>query len=94
VPQAKRNIVRAVEAVARRLGNTQAVCRKCYVHPAVFDAYLDGTLVDRVRVLDQPVRSLRSLDPEEAEVLAIMHVRPRKHASRGNADKPARHQKR
>jgi DNA topoisomerase I len=40
--QAKKNIVRAVEAVAKRLGNTEAVCRKCYIHPAVFDAYLDG----------------------------------------------------
>ena len=42
--QAKRNIVQAVETVARRLGNTQAVCRKCYIHPGVFDAYLDGSL--------------------------------------------------
>ncbi len=39
---AKKNVVRAVEAVARRLGNTPAVCRKCYVHPAVIDAYLAG----------------------------------------------------
>ena len=38
----KRTSSRAVEAVAKRLGNTPAVCRKCYVHPAVFDAYLDG----------------------------------------------------
>jgi DNA topoisomerase-1 len=30
--------------VARRLGNTVAVCRKCYVHPAVIDAYLAGRL--------------------------------------------------
>ena len=36
--EAKRNIVEAVEAVAKRLGNTKAVCRKCYIHPAVFDA--------------------------------------------------------
>ncbi len=40
--QAKRNIVKAVEAVARRLGNTRAVCRKSYIHPAIFDAYLEG----------------------------------------------------
>jgi DNA topoisomerase-1 len=37
--EAKRNIVRAVEAVAERLGNTKAVCRKSYIHPAVFEAY-------------------------------------------------------
>jgi DNA topoisomerase-1 len=43
--QAKRNIVKAVEAVARRLGNTKAVCRKSYIHPAIFDAYLDGARI-------------------------------------------------
>ena len=40
---AKRNIVRAVECVAERLGNTKAVCRASYIHPAVFDAHLAGT---------------------------------------------------
>jgi DNA topoisomerase I len=39
---AKRNVVRAVEAVSRLLGNTPAICRKCYIHPAVFDGYLGG----------------------------------------------------
>jgi DNA topoisomerase-1 len=35
---------RAIERVARQLGNTKAVCRKCYIHPAVIDAYADGSL--------------------------------------------------
>jgi DNA topoisomerase-1 len=43
--QARRNIVRAVEAVAKRLGNTRAVCRKSYIHPAIFEAYLDGATI-------------------------------------------------
>ena len=34
----------ASSRVAQRLGNTKAVCRKCYVHPAVIDAYMDGSL--------------------------------------------------
>ncbi len=42
--QAKRNVVKAIELVARKLGNTKAVCRKCYIHPAVLNAYLDGSL--------------------------------------------------
>lgn len=46
---ANRNILRAVEAVAGKLGNTRTVCRKCYVHPAVIDSYLDGTLVEQLR---------------------------------------------
>jgi DNA topoisomerase-1 len=40
--QAKRNIVRAIDAVAERLGNTRSVCRKYYVHPALVHAYLQG----------------------------------------------------
>ena len=37
--EADRNIVRALDAVAERLGNTRTVCRKYYVHPALLDAY-------------------------------------------------------
>jgi DNA topoisomerase-1 len=42
--QAKKNIAAAVEKVAEKLGNTVAVSRKCYIHPAVFDTYMTGTL--------------------------------------------------
>jgi DNA topoisomerase-1 len=41
---AKRNTAKAVEAVAGLLGNTPAICRKSYIHPALLDAYADGTL--------------------------------------------------
>ena len=44
--QAKKNLVRAIEHVAERLGNTPAVCRKCYIHPVILDSYLDGTTVE------------------------------------------------
>jgi DNA topoisomerase-1 len=40
--QAKANIITAVDEVARRLGNTRAVCRKYYVHPVIIEAYLQG----------------------------------------------------
>ena len=40
--EADRNIVRAIDAVSARLGNTRAVCRKYYVHPALVHAYLLG----------------------------------------------------
>jgi DNA topoisomerase I len=43
---ARRRLVAAIESVAKRLGNTKAVCRKCYIHPAVVDAYLDGRTID------------------------------------------------
>jgi len=45
--QAKTNIASAVKEVAERLGNTVAVCRKSYIHPAVFEAYERGTLSSR-----------------------------------------------
>jgi DNA topoisomerase-1 len=43
--EADRNILRAIDAVAERLGNTRAVCRKYYVHPALLNAYLMGEIV-------------------------------------------------
>ena len=42
---AKQNILRAIEAVAKMLGNTPTICRKCYIHPAIFEGYLDGSLL-------------------------------------------------
>jgi DNA topoisomerase I len=74
---AKRNVVRAIEHVAGRLGNTKAVCRKCYIHPAVIDAYLEKSLIETVR--EETERELReelkSLRPEEAAVLALLRKR-------------------
>ena len=72
--QAKRNVLRAVEAVAKRLGNTTAVCRKCYVHPEVVHAYLDGTLAAILnKKAGRELRSnLRYLSPVEAAVLALL----------------------
>ena len=75
--QAKKNIVRAIESVAEKLGNTPTICRKCYVHPAVIDAYLDGTVMDalRERATRELVDDLHNLSPEEAAVLALLQQR-------------------
>lgn len=75
--QAKKNIVQAIENVAERLGNTPAVCRKCYVHPDVIDSYLDGTLVRTLkrRAEEQLSSTLHSLSPEEAAVLGLLQQR-------------------
>ncbi len=43
--QAKANVKAAICAVAELLGNTPAICRKCYVHPAIIEAYLSGTQI-------------------------------------------------
>jgi len=44
--EGKRNIVQAIAAVAGALGNTRAVCRKCYIHPEILESYLEGELGD------------------------------------------------
>jgi len=94
--QAKKNIVRAIESVAERLGNTPTICRKCYVHPAVIDAYLEGTVLDALRTetTRQLVDDLHSLSPEEAAVLTLLQQRLQKAAeqaaSRPAAVKPVR----
>jgi len=75
--QAKKNVVRAIEAVSEKLGNTPSVCRKCYVHPAVLDAYLDGTMLEglRARAEEKLVEDLHDLQPEEAAVLTMLQAR-------------------
>src|SRR3954452_6977431 len=40
--EAKRNVMEAIACVSQRPGNTKAVCRKAYIHPAIFAAYMDG----------------------------------------------------
>ena len=47
--EAKQNLVEVVKTVAVKLGNTAAVCRKCYLHPAVIDGYLSGHIIDACR---------------------------------------------
>ena len=66
----KSRIVEAVKVVSRHLGNTPAVCRSCYIHPAVLEAYVDGTLHTR---LGRP-RRVAGLSTEEAAVLALLET--------------------
>ena len=84
---ARRNITRAIEKVAGRLGNTPAICRKCYVHPEVFNAYLDGDLIEtlRAQVEEDLEAHLHGLSPEEAAVLAFLQKRLAREAERSDA---------
>jgi DNA topoisomerase I len=72
--KAKSNVVRAVEAVSKMLGNTPAICRKCYIHPAVFDGYLDGSLLQALKKrADAKLANPRSgLKAEEAAVMGFL----------------------
>jgi len=71
---AKRNMVRAIERVAERMGNTPSICRKCYVHPALLESYMEGTLLENLSPGDeqQPHATLHGLRPEEQAVMAFL----------------------
>lgn len=89
--QAKRNIRAAMEKVAARLGNTPTICRKCYVHPEVLNAYLDGALLRELKPIDgrEQARREKGIMPQEPAVLALLRRRLAK-----DADVPAPAEKR
>jgi DNA topoisomerase-1 len=74
---AKKNVRIAIERVASRLGNTPTICRKCYVHPEVLEAYAEGgLLLDIKEQVETELReNLASLRPEEAAVLGLLEAR-------------------
>ena len=60
----KKRVVEAIKEVASRLGNRPATCRKYYVHPAILDAYSDGSLFD----------SLKKFEGDRRQEAVVMHV--------------------
>lgn len=71
---AAQNVVDAVKVVAEKLGNTPAVSRKSYIHPAVIEAYFDGAMLDSMqqKVEEELSDNLAGLKPEEAAVLGLL----------------------
>ena len=78
--QAKKNVLEAIEAVAGMLGNTRAVCRKSYIHPAIIDAYMDGSMIDCLRRRGNVRKMISKLRPDEVAVLTILQQRVKKAA--------------
>lgn len=72
---AKRNIREAIERVSSRLGNTPTICRKCYVHPQVIDAYLADELKLELREEIEDDLQRSGLRPEERQVLEFLKKR-------------------
>jgi DNA topoisomerase I len=85
--QANRNVLRAIEAVAGILGNTRSVCRKCYVHPAILEAYVDGSLAHALSAKRRRAVTAGpyGLNETEAAVLALLQTRRRRDAHRKSA---------
>ncbi len=75
--QAKKNVVAAIESVAKKLGNTRTVCRKCYVHPVVLETYMQGSLRESLgqQLKENLTRRISSLKPEESAVMALLRAR-------------------
>jgi DNA topoisomerase-1 len=69
----RKAITSAVQIVAARLGNTVAVCRKCYIHPAIFECFLGGTLAGELNCLCQSrTAALPSREAEAALLKFLM----------------------
>ena len=80
VAQAKKNVLQAIEAVAGMLGNTRAVCRKSYIHPAIIDSYMDGSMPGARRRRGNVRKIVSKLRPDEVAVLSILQQRLKKAA--------------
>ncbi|MDB5897648.1 MAG: topB [Ramlibacter sp.] len=73
----KKNLRAAIERVSSRLGNTPTICRKCYIHPEVLNAYVEGNMLLQIekQVESELADKLQELKPEEAAVLAMLETR-------------------
>jgi DNA topoisomerase-1 len=81
--QAEANIKDAISAVAKILGNTPAICRKCYVHPAVLETYLDGNSIEGLKQKTEEALEKEDVDlrADEAAILKFLQARLAKKAS-------------
>jgi DNA topoisomerase-1 len=67
-----RQLVEVVKTVARQLGNTPAICRKCYIHPALIQSFQRGELHDRLAELAEHPSVIRGLGADERLTLAFL----------------------
>ena len=72
--EAKKNVVMACKLVSAELGNTPAVCRSAYIHPAVLDRYLKGKTIEPLMRKDERPDEGDGPDyyPEEAALMRFL----------------------
>jgi DNA topoisomerase-1 len=75
--EARATIKNAVTAVSKLLGNTPAICRKCYVHPAVFETYLSGESIEGLKQKTAEALDTESIDLEAGEKAILKFLRNR-----------------
>ena len=75
--QARKQLVQAIRSVAEQLGNTLAVCRKCYIHPDIIQSYMDGSLLRSLEGIRSKPRTAGSwkFSATEAAVLDLLQER-------------------
>jgi DNA topoisomerase-1 len=88
----KRAVVRAVEKVAKHLGNTPTICRRCYIHPAVLESYLDGTMLEALadNTSKYLAENINGLSAEEAAVAAFLRLRLNELAEKNQKTSPGK----
>jgi len=69
--QAKANIKNAIGAVSKMLRNTPAICRKCYIHPAVLETYLSGNAIEGMKQRTKDALEDESIDLREGEAAIL-----------------------
>ena len=80
---AKKNLAAAVKRVAERLGNTPTVCRACYIHPKVLEAYERGRSIEEFRTRRARSRIQRQQPDYSVEELALLKLLRARQGERG-----------
>ena len=75
--QAKSNITTAIKTVAAILGNTPAICRKCYVHPEIFENYLDQKSIDGLKQMTEEALEKDDVDLRSSEKAVLKFLESR-----------------
>jgi len=86
----KSTVTRVVETVAAQLGNTPAVCRRCYIHPMVIDGFLAGRLGDQLGPAIRRLARNRAAAARSDSVLDAALLTRVESAVAGFLEKPAR----
>ena len=76
--EAKTNVKNAIAAAAQLLHNTPAICRKCYVHPAIVESYLSGNLIEGLQTRLDQVEEIADFSADERAVLNFLNGQARK----------------
>ncbi len=75
--QARANIKDAIRTVSKLLGNTPVICRKCYVHPAILEAYLNGNSIEGLKQKAEEAVTQNRYDLRSSETAVLNFLQAR-----------------